>query len=278
MELEGHVLVSPTAEVPVIEGDVVTAIRTLAERGVGKKSIAREVDVAMNTVRRYLRQSIAAGVPTRPARRLLRRASPVRRMSSMRARPRATRWWCSGCWRRVTSRALPSVKVAVFGEGPIAQLARLSVVGRDRRPRLIEQHLQKVSRVRDVGAKHLPKLSRIPSTSFPPPTAPSAAASTSRPISASNAPSRSGNHAARVGHASWAVNLYIQIVGPDHFLSGRVVLITRFFTTQRPSSSNFLSAALAILFHFSIGNFAAAAAKSRFAPSRSPRPARASPA
>lgn len=118
MELEGHVLVSPTAEVPVIEGDVVTAIRTLAERGVGKKSIAREVDVAMNTVRRYLRQSIAAGVPTRPARRLLRRASPVRRMSSMRARPRATRWWCSGCWRRVTSRALPSVKVAVFGEGP----------------------------------------------------------------------------------------------------------------------------------------------------------------
>ena len=71
MELEGGVLVSPTAEVPVIEGDVVTAIRTLAERGVGKKTIAREVGVAVNTVRRYLRQPIAAGVQTRPAARRL---------------------------------------------------------------------------------------------------------------------------------------------------------------------------------------------------------------
>ena len=71
MELEGGVLVSPTAEVPVIEGDVVTAIRTLADRGVGKKTIAREVGVAVNTVRRYLRQPIAAGVQTRPAARRL---------------------------------------------------------------------------------------------------------------------------------------------------------------------------------------------------------------
>lgn len=71
MELEGGVLVSPTAEVPVIEGDVVSAIRTLAERGVGKKTIAREVGVALNTVRRYLRQPLAAGVQTRPAARRL---------------------------------------------------------------------------------------------------------------------------------------------------------------------------------------------------------------
>ena len=46
MELERDVLVSPTTEVPVIEGEVVTAIRTLADRGVGKKAIAREVGVA----------------------------------------------------------------------------------------------------------------------------------------------------------------------------------------------------------------------------------------
>lgn len=71
MELEGGVLVSPPAEVPVIEGDVVTAIRTLAERGVGKKTIAREVGVAVNTVRRYLRQPIAVGVQMRPAARRL---------------------------------------------------------------------------------------------------------------------------------------------------------------------------------------------------------------
>ena len=71
MELERDVLVSPTAEVPVIEGELVTAIRTLAGRGVGKKTIAREVGVAVNTVRRYLRQPIEAGVQVRPAARRL---------------------------------------------------------------------------------------------------------------------------------------------------------------------------------------------------------------
>lgn len=70
MELEGGMLVSPT-EVPVIEGALVTAIRTLAGRGVGKKAIAREVGVAVNTVRRYLRRPIAAGVQVRPSARRL---------------------------------------------------------------------------------------------------------------------------------------------------------------------------------------------------------------
>ena len=71
MELERDVLVSPTGEVPVIEGELVTAIRTLADRGVGKKTIAREVGVAVNTVRRYLRRPIKAGVQERPAARRL---------------------------------------------------------------------------------------------------------------------------------------------------------------------------------------------------------------
>jgi transposase len=71
MELERAVLVSPSEEVPVIEGALVTAIRTLAGRGVGKKAIAREVGVAVNTVRRYLRQPIAAGVQVRPSARRL---------------------------------------------------------------------------------------------------------------------------------------------------------------------------------------------------------------
>jgi transposase len=71
MEFERDVLVSPTTEVPVIEGQVVTAIRTLASRGVGKKAIAREVGVAVNTVRRYLRQPIVAGFQMRPAARRL---------------------------------------------------------------------------------------------------------------------------------------------------------------------------------------------------------------
>jgi hypothetical protein len=52
MELEAGVLVPPTAEVPVIEGEIVTAICELANRGVGSKTIARTVGVARNTVRR----------------------------------------------------------------------------------------------------------------------------------------------------------------------------------------------------------------------------------
>ena len=68
---EGSVLVSPRAEVPVLEGELVTTIRELAGRGVGTKAIAQAVGVARNTVRRYLRDSIVPGVQRRPrARRL----------------------------------------------------------------------------------------------------------------------------------------------------------------------------------------------------------------
>ena len=55
----------------MIEGQVVSAIRTLAGRGVGKKAIAREVGVAVNTVRRYLREPMTAGQQVRPAARRL---------------------------------------------------------------------------------------------------------------------------------------------------------------------------------------------------------------
>lgn len=70
MEFGTDLLVSPAGEVPVIDGDVVTAIRTLAGRGVGKRTIAREVGVSINTVRRYLRRPVEAGHQVRPARRL----------------------------------------------------------------------------------------------------------------------------------------------------------------------------------------------------------------
>jgi transposase len=71
MEGEREGLISPTAEVSVVDGEVVTAIRALAGRGVGKKTIAREVGVSINTVRRYVRQPIEAGHQVRPrARRL----------------------------------------------------------------------------------------------------------------------------------------------------------------------------------------------------------------
>src|SRR5688572_14031770 len=71
MALERDVLVSPAEEVLVIDGEVVTAVRTLADRGVGKKAIARELGVSINTVRRSVRQPVAAGYQVRPAARRL---------------------------------------------------------------------------------------------------------------------------------------------------------------------------------------------------------------
>ena len=41
MELEAGGLILPTAEVPVIEGEIVTAIRELANRGVGSPHSGR---------------------------------------------------------------------------------------------------------------------------------------------------------------------------------------------------------------------------------------------
>lgn len=70
MENERGNLISPTPEVPVVEGEIVTAIRELADRGWGSKAIARELGVARNTVRRYRRQAIVAGQQQRAPRRL----------------------------------------------------------------------------------------------------------------------------------------------------------------------------------------------------------------
>ena len=70
MEFERGNLVSPAAEVPVIDGEIVTAIRELADRGWGAKAIARELEIARNTVRRYLRHAGAAGHQIRTPRRL----------------------------------------------------------------------------------------------------------------------------------------------------------------------------------------------------------------
>jgi transposase len=70
MEMDRGRLVPPIQEVPVIEGEIVTAIRELADRGWGSKAIARELGVARNTVRRYRRQPVVAGQQVRAPRRL----------------------------------------------------------------------------------------------------------------------------------------------------------------------------------------------------------------
>ncbi len=73
METGRKDLVSPVLEVPVVEGALVMAIRELRSRGWGSKRIARELSVARNTVRRYIRGA-AAGVQVRPAARCLSEA------------------------------------------------------------------------------------------------------------------------------------------------------------------------------------------------------------
>src|SRR4051812_25548232 len=60
MELERDVLVSPTGEVSVIDGEVVTAMRMLAARGGGKKTIARELGVSINAHEAMRRRSSAS--------------------------------------------------------------------------------------------------------------------------------------------------------------------------------------------------------------------------
>jgi transposase len=57
--------------VPMVEAEVVRALRMLAGRGWGAKAIARELGLARNTVRRYLRGGDGAERQERPARRSL---------------------------------------------------------------------------------------------------------------------------------------------------------------------------------------------------------------
>jgi predicted transcriptional regulator len=48
------------AEVPMVEAEAVREMRELAGQGWGAKRIARELGLALNTVRRYLRGGPAA--------------------------------------------------------------------------------------------------------------------------------------------------------------------------------------------------------------------------
>jgi transposase len=61
----------PMAEVPMVEAEAVREMRELAAKGWGAKRIARELGLARNTVRRYLRDGPAAEVQERPTARCL---------------------------------------------------------------------------------------------------------------------------------------------------------------------------------------------------------------
>jgi transposase len=63
------------AEVPMVEAEAVREMRELAGKGWGAKRIARELGLARNTVRRYLRGGPAAEVQERPTARCLDEAA-----------------------------------------------------------------------------------------------------------------------------------------------------------------------------------------------------------
>jgi transposase len=71
MGREGVDVAPPMAEVPMVEAEAVREMRELAAKGWGAKRIARELGLARNTVRRYLRDGPAAEVQERPTARCL---------------------------------------------------------------------------------------------------------------------------------------------------------------------------------------------------------------
>ena len=75
MSSEVGTVAPPSTEVPMVEAEAVRQMRDLAGRGWGAKRIARELGLARNTVRRYLRGGPAAEVQERPASRRLDEAT-----------------------------------------------------------------------------------------------------------------------------------------------------------------------------------------------------------
>jgi transposase len=71
MGREIEAVAPPRLEVPKLEAEAVRQMRELAARGWGAKKIAKELGLARNTVRRYLRGGPAAEVQERPAARCL---------------------------------------------------------------------------------------------------------------------------------------------------------------------------------------------------------------
>ena len=71
MGMEVRAVAPPSGEVPMVEAEAVRQMRDLVARGWGSKRIARELGLARNTVRRYLRGGAAAEAQERPAARRL---------------------------------------------------------------------------------------------------------------------------------------------------------------------------------------------------------------
>ena len=81
MGIEVRAVAPPSAEVPMVEAEGVRRMRELAGRGWGARSIARELGLARNTVRRYVRGGPAAEEQVRPAARRLDDAARAEALS-----------------------------------------------------------------------------------------------------------------------------------------------------------------------------------------------------
>ena len=88
--------------VPMVAAEVVRQMGQSAEMGWGAKRISRELGVARNTVRRYLRGSRAEVTSTRCRGGSTWPPEP-RRCASTTALPRAMRSWCGCCWSSPTA-------------------------------------------------------------------------------------------------------------------------------------------------------------------------------
>ncbi len=71
MGSEATAVAPQTLEVPMVEAEAVRQMRDLASKGWGAKRIARELGLARNTVRRYLRGGEAAEVQRHPSQQRL---------------------------------------------------------------------------------------------------------------------------------------------------------------------------------------------------------------
>src|SRR5512135_3099705 len=70
-EMGSDVMALAPVEVPMVEAEAVRQMRDLAAKGWGAKRIARELGLARNTVRRYLRGGAAAEVQRHPSQQRL---------------------------------------------------------------------------------------------------------------------------------------------------------------------------------------------------------------
>ena len=100
METRDMAVTLSEPEVSMVEPELIRQARGLRGRGWGLRRIARELGLARNTVKRYLRGGEAAEVQPRPRAWRLDDENRALAVELSRPRPRAMPSWWRSCWRR----------------------------------------------------------------------------------------------------------------------------------------------------------------------------------